>query len=196
MREISDNAIVFEEVGYELTGMDLDLSLSQRLAVHLDRFEQVPHSAIRALHSRQSCESVRSILAAILKAEETAANVELAHLHHAGLVVHAGSAPIIRMLWRLADDQEQVEARTSTAAASSSVPAQIALAATPALGSMFEPRPIPEGAVRIVTHPTAEPEVQTAPPPPKPAPAPVSSAWSQSALDRFKTMPGASKYGR
>src|SRR5688572_17942497 len=33
MREINDASLTFEEAGYELTGLDLDLSLPQRLEI-------------------------------------------------------------------------------------------------------------------------------------------------------------------
>src|SRR5690606_13428173 len=96
LREINDHALVFEEAGYELTGMDLDLALNQRLAVHLDRFDEVHQSTLRSLLSRQRVETVRSILGGIIKAEETAANVELSHLLYGGLIIHIGMVPMIR----------------------------------------------------------------------------------------------------
>jgi hypothetical protein len=186
MREINDHALVFEEAGYELTGMDLDLALNQRLAIHLDKFEDVPHATVRTLHMRQTCETTRSILAAIMKAEETAANVELSHLEHVGLVIHAGALPMIRMCWRILEPSAPETTAAAAAPASNTGP----IHSTPASGSMFELRPMPASPVRVVSAPVPA-AAEPAPPAVEPA-----SAWSQSALDRFKKMPGTSKYGR
>lgn len=186
MREINDHAAVFTEAGYQLTGMDLDMAIHQRLAVHLEKFDNVSQSTLRSLQGRQNCESIKSVLAAIIKAEETAANVELTQLQHSGLIVHIGAIPMMRMLWRLEDTVvAEVPALSTTRGV---------IPATPQFGSMFEPRAMPT-AVRDATSahaaaiPAAAPDVDQ-------EKASGASAWSLSALDRFKKMPGSSKYGR
>jgi hypothetical protein len=190
MREINDHTQVFAEAGYDLTGMDLDLAIHQRLAVHLDKVEEVSHARIRALRSGQTSETVRSILNGIMKAEETAASVELSQLVYGGLVVHVGPIPTIRMNWYQAASTPAVEAPPPQAASAppSSVPESRAES-----GSMFDLRPLPGGIPRVETTPTPSGMV---PHPVAPAgvPAPASSSWSQDALARFKTMPGISKY--
>lgn len=206
MREINDNALVFEEAGYELTGMDLDMALHHRLAVHLGRFETVSHSRLRALRDSQQSDAVRSILAGILKAEETAANVELTHLQFVGLVVHAGLAPTIRMEWRVLDAPE---APAATHAAAPSVYSTVPTPAPqishfPPMASMFESRPLPLSAQSAhEKSAAAAADAPSAQPSPSgaariritPQAESAASAWSQSALDRFKKMPGGSKYG-
>jgi hypothetical protein len=190
MREINDHALTFEEAGYELTGLDLDLALHQRLVVHLDKFEDVPHATLRALQAKQTSDSIRSIMSGIVKAEETAANVELTHLSYTGLHIHAGAIPTIRMMWRIPEDEVIVESvPTVASAAQPAVPVS-----SSALGSIFEPRPMPSQAVRVVPQAT-EPQPAAVAREQTQAPE-AASAWSQSALDRFKKMPGASKYGR
>jgi hypothetical protein len=191
MREVSDHATVFEQAGYELIGMDLDMALNQRLAVHLDRFEIVSHAELRTLVERQSCATVRSILAGILKAEETAANVELSHLQFVGLVVHAGLAPTIRMEWRVIDAAPEPAIAIREAA----TPAHPATNFPP-MASMFESRPLP-ASTAAAAPPLSLPSVAAD------AAAALASAraaeskensWGQSALERFKKMPGGSKY--
>lgn len=201
MREVNDHALVFEEAGYELTGMDLDMAVNQRLAVHLERFEEVPHADLRALFDSQRCESVRSILLGILKAEETSANVELSHLNFVGLVVHAGLTPMIRMEWRVVDAPEEVAVKTAAPAMTAplaSVASSAPKTSFPPMVSMFETRALPPGSGVPIPSASASPGPMPASPgapikfaPPEPA----GSAWSQSALERFKKMPGASKYG-
>src|SRR5688572_11346535 len=51
MQEINSNVDVFVEAGFELGGMDLEISPVQRLLVHLNRLEEVHPSALRALIS-------------------------------------------------------------------------------------------------------------------------------------------------
>lgn len=212
MREINDHASIFEEAGYDLNGMDLDLALNQRLAVHLDKFEDVPHAILRTLLGKQTSEAIRSILAGIIKAEETAANVELSHLKYRGLVVHVGPLPTIRMRWRdevvahpeVAHPEEQpaVAHVAPSAPPPPSKPPIPAPEAPAAPASMFNLRPLPSGTVRI----ESKPAPSSAPPsraasstpsaiPSEPAKS-SSSSWSYDALERFKKMPGVSKYGK
>jgi hypothetical protein len=200
MREINDHSSVFEEAGYALDRMELDLALTQRLAVHLEKFEDVPHASIRSMLSRQNPETIRSILTGIIKAEETAGNVEISRLEYRGLVVHIGAVPTIRMTWRDANLQtENGHATPANPVSSSSV--SIAAAAPQASGesskSMFELRDLPSATKRGES---------TAPVPPVREEEPivsaaavelppiVSNAWSSDALARFKKMPGTSKY--
>jgi hypothetical protein len=197
MREINDNTYTFEEAGYELTGMDLDLHLNHRLAVHFQKFEDVPHVKLRALINKESREIIKSILAGLLKAEESAANVEFTHLHYDGVVVHIGATPLIRMCWRSDTLRQQQQ---------SAVPVQQVVTTTPALssqpiGSFFEQRVIPISqpatpAQTVVAPVESALEIsQTVSQDSAPAPVkPAVSPWSADALSRFKKMPDLSKH--
>jgi hypothetical protein len=191
MREINDHAALFKEAGYELFGMDLDLALNQRLAVHLEKVQDVSQATVRALLSRENSETIRSVLSGIAKAEETAANVELSQLVYGGLLIHIGALPMIRMCWRnvLSEAEEsQPELPSPTIAAAPPAP--------PPNTSMFDLRPLPSGAVRIQPQPGLSAPPPLATPHPAVSASAAGGAWSQDALARFKQMPGASKYGR
>lgn len=208
MRKINDAAPVFEEAGYDLSGMDLDLSLTHRLAVHLDKVEDVSDSHLRAILGKERRDIIRSILAGLIKAEETAANVELSHLTYCGVVVHIGSAPLIRMCWR---DEAALEASVLTPAtpAVATPPPLPTATATPmptTFGSMFEQRPAgapttsptpatttPASAKETSPLPAPSISVSTQPTPVAPE-KPAANPWSRSALDRFKKMPDLSKH--
>lgn len=196
MREINDNTYTFEEAGYELTGMDLDLNLNQRLAVSFRRFEDVPHIKLRSLVTKETRDTVKSILSGLLKAEEYAANVEFTHLNYDGVIVHIGAIPLIRMCWR--NDtllQGQTIAPTPETLPTAPLPS------APAVSSFFEQRFVPSPAPANsavaqpaivsgnVNSPTASqrdsnPEVKVVP----------VSPWTADALSRFKKMPDLSKH--
>jgi hypothetical protein len=202
MREVTEAAPTFEEAGYLLAAMDLDFSLAQRLAVRLEKVRDVPHGNLRSLAAREVRQTVKPILAGLIKAEETAANIELSGLTYCELIVHVGAAPAIRMCWRSDVAAEEVSGDAVPAAVPSSVPppplpASTSLPVSPAFGSFFEQRTVPRVAP---VEPAPVPEAPAASVPataPEPPPATSSDMpWSKSSLDRFKKMPGASKYSR
>jgi hypothetical protein len=81
--------------------VDLELGPAQRLIVHLDKCAEVDPRRVRAL--LQSCgdkPTTRAVLAACLKADETAGQVQLSHLDFCELIVHAGPVPTVRLCWR------------------------------------------------------------------------------------------------
>ena len=195
MREINDNTYTFEEAGYELTGMDLDLNLNQRLAVSFRRFEDVPHVKLRALLTKETRETIKAILSGILKAEESAANVEFKHLHYDGVVVHIGATPLIRMCWR-----------SDTLLQEQATPAKVPEAVTtmptpssPSIGSFFEQRTVPTASAIPVSQPppiSVEPAQTKLPQAPLDSESekPTVSPWTSDALARFKKMPDFSKH--
>jgi hypothetical protein len=205
MREINNNSLVFEEAGYELTGMELDLSLNQRLAVRLEKFEDVSLTKLRALLDKETRETTRSILTGLIKAEETAANVELTYLTYHGVVVHVGAVPLVRMSWHsdaAPSGEEQPGVAPARAAASTPPPIP-----TPRpFGSFFGERPVVPlpaasssvASVTVASSPPASPASvlasQPAGPTSQEAAAPSTSPWSRDALARFKKMPDLSKY--
>ena len=194
MREINDHAALFEEAGYLLNGMDLDLALQQRLTVYLEKTSGQSQAVVRGLISRSASPTIRSILSGILKAEETAANVELSRLVYSGLEVHVGAIPTVRMNWREPYEPPSTEQVSPPLRAVAPAPvAPVAPVAPAPSASMFELRPLPGGSVGVEAKAAdmiASPAIAPAPLPTAPA------AWSQDALARFKQMPGISKYKR
>ncbi|MEO6033912.1 MAG: hypothetical protein ABIQ35_01525 [Verrucomicrobiota bacterium] len=195
MREVNDNTYTFEEAGYKLTGMDLDLTLNEKLAVHLQKFEDVPHVKLRALMAKESRETIKAILSGLLKAEESASNVEFTHLKYDGVVVHIGAVPLIRMCWR-SDTLLQEQARAKVPESLPATPPP----SSPSIGSFFEQRVIPAS-------PVTAPVSQDLPVPVEPVPTvlpqtsidfepekPSFSPWTSDALTRFKKMPDFSKH--
>ena len=198
MREINDRTEAFEDAGYELTGMDLDLTLNQRLAVHLRKFGEVSQSTLRQLAAKETTPTTKSIFAGIINAEETAANVELTHLKFDGLIIHIGAQPLVRICWSSDTLAEEVESQLA-AASPSIAPAPTVPPNPTQLGSFFEPRQ-PSASPHLPA--TVEETVRIAPVTPQALKlesqpketAPQTSPWSKEALDRFKKMPDLSKH--
>ncbi len=198
MREINDATDIFEEAGYELTGMDLDLALAQRLSAQLQKFEDVPHTTLQTLLAQQTGETIKSVLSGIIKAEETAANIELTHLKLDGVIIHVGAIPIIRMCWRSDTFVEQVTAEpaqqfvSTVPSVSAAVPQSSAAYGS---GSFFEQK-APSSAQTALPYAPSSAEA-------KPSAFTSSTHWDKkvvetsgakvSALDRFKKMPDLSK---
>ncbi len=207
LREINDSTGTFEEAGYELTGVDMEVSPVQRLVVHLDKFDSPTEATLRELLAANSGrQTVFALLNALAKAEAISEKVALTHLTYRGLVVHVGPAPTIRLCW--SSDAEEAElapqATTSHAAPAlaqqPTAPPPLPSFAQP--GGMFDRRPSPPTpSSPTPTEQPAAPSIVITTSPKQPA-APVTSArahgsdWKATALDRFKKMPDASKYRR
>lgn len=207
LREIDGSAATFREAGYELTGVDLEASPTQRLIVHLEKHESVSESTLRSLLSANSGrQTVYALLAALAKADALSEKVSLSHLNYRELVVHVGSAPTIRLCWWA----ERPEAESAVIASAPTHSPQVASAPATApnppplpafsQSSFFEQRTVataprsatapsvPESTAPVIASPST---VAAAP-----EPVPSGSQWKQSALERFKKMPDASKYKR
>lgn len=205
LQDINDHAGTFSDAGYELTGVDMELSPTHRLIVHLEKAGAVDESTLRSLMARNSAnQAIYALLSALAKADAMSDRARLSHLHYCGVVVHVGPTPSIRLCWAPEEMAEAAVPETEVPAAQSSV----ALPVPPPLpafsqSSYFEKRP------SVVTPPSAS----------EPIPAAGSSAlsevasagtskpaavlqspprgdWKASALDRFKKMPDVSKYRR
>lgn len=193
LSELNEHELTIEDAGYEVTGIDMEVSPVQRLIVRMEQFEEVDGARLRSLIAANSSKrTIEAILAAIEKANEISANVALKHLVYRELIVHLGPIPTVRLSWKLVEEPEPVV----TGAPVAKVPAAAPLGSSFVQeSSFFAPR---QAAAPIrVTAPA--PVVETAQPVAahSPAPAPAEHAtpsWDRSALDRFKKMPGGSKY--
>jgi len=198
LREINDGADTFLDAGYQLIGVDMEVSPGQRLAVHLAKVESVAEARIHSLISANvGHPTISALLTSLAKADALTGNMHLSNLSYRELVVHVGPTPSVRLHWR-ADDVIESPAPAHSTVRPPPVPVAVATPspALPTFGpsSFFEPRATPHAAELKPSEPTA------------PAGAPAAhvpvvktvqgSDWKQSALDRFKKMPDASKYRR
>ena len=202
LREVNDSAATFLEAGYELKGVDMDISPVQRLIVRLEKIESVAESTIRSLLSANSGrQTAHAILSALAKADLLTEKVSLSNLNYRELVVHVGPTPSVRLCWRADDVTEEIEEPKPLVGPIP--PPHTNVSNPPPLpafepSSYFEPR-VPATAAAPVK-PTETDAVTKAV---STAKTPITSGrslggsdWKQTALDRFKKMPDASKYRR
>jgi len=201
LKEINDSAETFLQAGYELTGVDMDISPVQRLIVHLEKIENVSESTLRnLLASSSGRQTAYAILAALAKADVMTGKVNLSNLNFREVVVHVGPTPSIRICWRTDEIIEETDNSTTMNEPVSNA-ARPTPPPLPAFGqsSYFEPRAAASSAVESVEpaeSDTPPPVVSTTKTPSSSGRSLGGSDWKQSALDRFKKMPDASKYRR
>jgi hypothetical protein len=206
MLEINASLDVFLEAGFELSGVDLEISPVERLLIHLSKREDVHPSAIRSLISaNQHRKTTHALLTALLQAHEMAETVELPELDYTELIVGIGPIPSVRICWRV---EEAPEAHAvPTTAQTLQVPPPIAAPAPATLSafgqsSFFEklssqPAPVAAKTTAPIAAATKSPVAEAEPaeesretetthglPP----------AEKQDPLARFKKMPDLSKY--
>ncbi len=210
LQEINASLDVFLEAGYELSGVDMEISPVQRLMVHLRRLDDVHPSIIRSLVSANPHRSTtNAILEALLQARQVTDKVQLTRLTYCELVVHVGPIPSVRLCWRTEEEPEPetVEKPAVSAPAPAVSPSPSGFGES----SFFERRtaqaPASPTAAAEATPPTPSPRTRVTLPTPtvaattrlaltpeaKPVASP-SGQWTQDALARFKKMPDLSKY--
>ncbi|HUS34608.1 MAG TPA: hypothetical protein VM680_04575 [Verrucomicrobiae bacterium] len=209
-REIAENHNAFHEAGYDLTGIDLEVSHGQRMIVHLRRLAAVPEQTLRFILSQHTARvTITSILSSIIKAESLAAKVTTPGLEYDGLIVHLGAAPAVRISWR---DVQHAPAQIHTQPATPAhthAPATIVAAApiplprttpAPPATSTFAQSNFFERHEPTAAAPTTDPlEIASALPTSRHAfntSKSLQGDWKKEALERLKTSPGQSKYRR
>jgi hypothetical protein len=206
MQEIHGSLDVFLEAGFELGGMDLELSPVQRLLVHLNKLEDVHPSIIRSLISaNQHRKTTHALLTSLLQAQEMAATVDLTNLNFTQLIVSIGPIPSVRICWR---GEEAAEAKPAAEAVQTiSVPPPVG-ASAPAphtvfgQSSFFEKRSPQTSPTTAQTTAVTASAIKISPPPVTSAEASEvteaahasSPAGKPDPLARFKKMPDLSKY--
>jgi hypothetical protein len=200
LREIDASVEVFGDAGYVIHEVEMELGVAQRLIVHLEKADDVPHAILRQLMgAHQARKTTHAILAALIKAEEMSDRVHLQNLGYHKLTVYVGLAPSVRVCWGASEP-----ARVATSPAPAVVATPPPLPAAPAFAqtSYFERRatptttpssPViaPESAAVVSVHSTAAAAHHE----------PVESAAEagdsrHDALARFKKMPDLNKYRR
>lgn len=191
LSELNEHELTIEDAGYEVTGIDMEVSPVQRLIVRMEQFEEVDGARLRSLIAANSRHrTIEAILAAIEKANEIAANVALKYLVYRELIVHLGPIPTVRLSWKLVEEAEPVAVAAPVAKVPVAVPVTSSFVQE---SSFFAPRtaaPIRVSASAPVESPLPAPTHSAAPSPVEH----TTPSWDRSALDRFKKMPGGSKY--
>ena len=118
LQELNASLDVFLEAGYELAGVDLEISPIHRLMVHLRRLDEVHPSIIRSLISaNQHRPTTGAILEALLQARQVTDKVQLTRLDYCEMVVHVGPVPSVRLCWRAEEESEPEAVEQPTVAA-------------------------------------------------------------------------------
>jgi hypothetical protein len=222
LREINSSVTIFQRAGYDLSGVDMELSPVQRLIVHLNRVQDVSASEIGRLASaNQHRKLTHALLKALVQAEGMADQVDLENLVYHKLIVNVGPIPAVRLCWKPEDEPfaapQPVVATaklptTTSASVGSTGPSSFA---TYGKGSFFEQRAgsgdqsQPETSAGTATEAHAAAGGSTQPsareesavsgqhvPSRTHATARSGKAWGKESLDRFKQMPTGSKYRR
>jgi hypothetical protein len=205
--EIESSRGILLEAGFELSGVELEISPVQRLLVRLRKLEEVSLSALRALiAANQRVKTIHAILSALLQAQQMADEVELTDLEYRELMVSLGPIPSIRLCWR-AEEVELAEVAPTNPATPTSSPVTASASVAPSAfsqSSFFEkrtppPQPAPVAAERVAAiTPTFKVSASLAPPPEATPAGELAQvvADSGAAIDplaRFKKMPNLAK---
>lgn len=188
LQEINTNLDVFLQAGFEVNGVDLEISPVQRLLVHLRKLEDVHPSQFRSLlNTHQQRKTVHALLTALVQAQRMADKVEFAHLDYDELIVGLGPIPSIRICWHAEEIFEAEHLATPVVAPAPST--------TSAFGqsSFFEKRSSQPAAAATPSFAATPSPGQTD----EPARSePLSGDWKRDTLERFKKDPHFSKYRR
>ncbi|HPU56074.1 MAG TPA: hypothetical protein PLH97_07330, partial [Verrucomicrobiota bacterium] len=207
LNEVNGATQVFEQAGYELTGVDMELSPNQRLIVHLARFEVVDQRTLQSLlRANQHAKTVHGILWSLIRAEEMAAQVDVTNMVYRELIVHVGPIPSVRMSWGYAEEEEEEApvaqpAPVQTTVVSGAAPASASAPTQFAQTTFFESRsvPQPQGSAAVASTATSDVSATTTVAPAGQAEESremTSADWRRDALERLKKNPHVSKYQR
>lgn len=190
LQEINNSADVFAKAGFELSGMDLEISPVQRMLVHLAKVEDVHTSLLRSLlSSNQHRRTTRAILSSLLQAKQMAETVEFGDLTYNEVVVGIGPIPSVRLCWRPEETEAAPSGQPTATIAPHAAPQSVF-----GQSSFFEKRPPqtqPTAAVAMPPSPASQPII--APSPAATTVAPRATDQNQEPLARFKKMPDLAK---
>jgi hypothetical protein len=102
-REIDEHSDVLEQAGYGIEQLELDVSIQQRVLLHLLKIQDVHPNTLSALASENvQYRAINAVLTSLVKAEAMADAIGLAGFKHSGTIVVLGSAPSVRLCWQQA----------------------------------------------------------------------------------------------
>ena len=196
LMEINSHTRDFENAGFELESIDLDLNPVQRLIVHFKRIGDADDDEYAELISRHSSQlTVKAILASLQKARQTADTLEMRGLDFDRVMIGIGNQPFIRLGWK------SPSAFANAAPLLSATPVAAATSFFGGGESYFSKARVDE-PISVAMHDSAEvaeqavagPAAQVvSEPPPLPVVTPPPLPVSTDPLARFKVMP---KLGR
>lgn len=199
MQEVNASLDVFLDAGFELGGIDLEISPVERLLIHLNKFEDAHPSELRALiAANQHRKTAQALLTAMLQAQEISDTVELEGLDYSKLIVGIGPIPSVRICWSAKETAEMPVVATPVPAATPPAPS---VAPPPAPQSVFgqtsffeRPSLQTAPAVAAVAVVCSSPAL-----PPAEKPAKIEAETESSAVEkadplaRFKKMPNLAR---
>ncbi|MBM3845624.1 MAG: hypothetical protein FJ405_04980 [Verrucomicrobia bacterium] len=204
IQELDESHELLERAGFRLKGVDVELALTPRLMVLLERVEGSDSSVTQSLiESAGNLETPAILLQALAKAGRMAERVETKWMRYAELCILIGAVPSVRIGWRAAGDTPSTPVPASLPLqASHELPASTSSAGS-TLGSYFgqstlfdrKPAATPVApAIPVSSGLPAEASTNPAASSVPPAvPAPPAEDWRKTALDRFKKMPDLSR---
>ena len=198
LAEIGEVGELLQGSGFELDGVDWDISLTRKLQVHIDRVKPTTVRALRALLAKHDGKpAANMILTALIQAQEAAEDVEVGRLVWTDVLIEIGSVTSVRIGWRelVEDEDDEPVAPPPLPSANPVLTSSTGYTA----GSFFRPKPAETAAPAptVVSRPTVESApvaaistVRIAPPP---APSRSRERGDPMSLDRFKKMPDLGK---
>jgi hypothetical protein len=144
LREIHAGADAIRESGYALAGIDMDLSPSQRVIVHLERLSPAPEPAIRSLMSHHAGQAaLHGVLGAIAKAETVSASMQVPGLLFRELIVHIGPTPSVRLCWWPESEGDHARPQPPPISLATAADRTARATAHPAAAQFVTPPPMP-----------------------------------------------------
>jgi hypothetical protein len=202
LQEINGSTEVFEEAGYELGHVEMELSPVPRLMVHLDRVQDVRDSTLQALsNANRERRITQALLNAVIQAEAVADRVDIQGQVYYRLIVHVGPVPSVRLGW-MPEPELGEPAPSPGPPRVAKEPSTTTHFSSYGKESFFESTTAPKSPAPQA--PTANAPTQSGdvaasgftPSPESERRTSIERDWGKSALERFKQMPNASKYRR
>lgn len=205
LHEVNGSTEVFEDAGYELGQVEMELSPVPRVMVHLNRVSDVRDSTLRSLATaNQHCRITHALLTSVMQAELMADQVDIKGQVYYKLIVHIGPVPAIRLCW-MPEVEPSVFATPADATNSLPTPTSAESGSSAyGQGSFFGKRSAGQADSEPVESPAAiSPQASPAETTVAPAKAAKTTThqsggkdWGASSLERFKKMTTVSKYRR
>ncbi|HSH93620.1 MAG TPA: hypothetical protein VK968_05710 [Roseimicrobium sp.] len=202
LKELDENSEILREAGYVVDEAEIEIGLSSRLVVHLEKVDDAPHPTIRSLiQSKQHLPTVHAILTALLKAEEMSDHVHLNTMTYHRLTVYVGMTSCVRLCWSAGGREVVILSTASTPPKLVTAPPQLPSAQSSFTSTSFFERRSPAPPTPAVLQPVVAtlapvPQQQAVAPDTKSVssqPPAATGDWRQDALARFKKMPDLSK---